>query len=376
MGRPATYGVGGTGSTPQATLTLGANVIGSASSFGKFGALTVPTYHEALESEVKNLTPFGAGSLLTGTYSPGGTFVEGQAAQLATDRDAVAIVAGSILTTVTGLLGTVDGTFDLDAYEAGRNSDPGIANVVDGVPYEILGVSLEGTYESGDLYTYGSNVAAHVLTIATGNPGTYDATNLSVGNVIQDVTFGVGQTGTGANLLATHTTYLSLEAGRNSKTAGAAQILTGYSVTIAGVATNGTAIAEAHTANQVLKSAGGNYNDDNLSVGNVRPVTFGLSQTGTLANLAATDSAYVSLEATRNSKTAGADQILTGYSVTIAGIVTSGTFNEAVRNTDPGVENVIDGITYKILGVSLEGELIVGSGIVNIAIESASILVE
>ena len=143
-----------------------------------------------------------------------------------------------------------------------------------------------------------------------------------------------------------------------------------------GVTTNGTATAEAHTANQVLKSAGGNYNDDNLSVGNVRPVTFGLSQTGTLANLAATDAAYVSLEATRNSKTAGAAQILTGYSVTIAGIATSGTFNEAVRNTDPGVENVIDGITYKILGASLEGELIVGSGIVNIAIESASILVE
>ena len=53
-------------------------------------------------------------------------------------------------------------------------------------------------------------------------------------------------------------------------------------------------------ANQVLKSAGGNYNDDNLSVGNVRPVAFGLSQTGTLANLAATDAAFLALEGTRN----------------------------------------------------------------------------
>ena len=61
--------------------------------------------------------------------------------------------------------------------------------------------------------------------------------------------------------------------------------------------TGGSAF-EAHTANQVLKSAGGNYNDDNLSVGNVRPVAFGLSQTGDLSNLVATDAAYAALEAT------------------------------------------------------------------------------
>jgi head-tail adaptor len=56
------------------------------------------------------------------------------------------------------------------------------------------------------------------------------------------------------------------------------------------------------SSDKVLKSntTPGNYNDDNLSVGNIRPVAFGLSQTGTLANLAASDAAYVSLEATRN----------------------------------------------------------------------------
>lgn len=68
----------------------------------------------------------------------------------------------------------------------------------------------------------------------------------------------------------------------------------------------GTATGETHTADQVLKSAGGNYNDDNLSVGNIRPVAFGLSQTGTLANLAPTDMAFLTLEAERNTDMAEA----------------------------------------------------------------------
>lgn len=57
------------------------------------------------------------------------------------------------------------------------------------------------------------------------------------------------------------------------------------------------------SSDKILKSNStpGNYNDDNLSVGNVRPVAFGLSQTGDLSNLAATDTAYDTLETTRNS---------------------------------------------------------------------------
>lgn len=90
----------------------------------------------------------------------------------------------------------------------------------------------------------------------------------------------------------------------------------------------GIAPEESHTANQVLKSAGGNYNDDNLSVGNVRPVAFGLSQVGTLGNLAATDAAYVTLEQS--------------------------------RNADPGEGNVLDGVTYLIRGASYEGSAIAG----------------
>jgi collagen type VII alpha len=43
------------------------------------------TYHVATTGEVKDGVTFGAGSAETGTYSPGGTFAEGQADQLATD---------------------------------------------------------------------------------------------------------------------------------------------------------------------------------------------------------------------------------------------------------------------------------------------------
>lgn len=45
---------------------------------------------------------------------------------------------------------------------------------------------------------------------------------------------------------------------------------------------------------------------------------------------------------------------------TAAGV--SGTFNEADRNTDPGEENVEDGVTYKILNVSKEGTLVASGG--------------
>lgn len=103
-------------------------------------------------------------------------------------------------------------------------------------------------------------------------------------------------------LSAAYADYLTLEATRNDAPAGFAgsKVLTGYAPKIKGTTYTGSATEETHTANQVLKSAGGNYNDDNLSAGNIRPVAFGLSQTGDLANLAATDAAYLALEATRN----------------------------------------------------------------------------
>ncbi len=85
------------------------------------------------------------------------------------------------------------------------------------------------------------------------------------------------------------------------------------------------------SSNKILKSnatgdGAGNYNDDNLAVGNVRPVAFGLGLTGDLTNLVATDAAYVALEDTRNSDngTVAADILLT-KSVKIRNVTTNGT---------------------------------------------------
>jgi hypothetical protein len=46
------------------------------------------------------------------------------------------------------------------------------------------------------------------------------------------------------------------------------------------------------------------------------------------------------------------------------GTALTGTFDEAARNTDPGEENVEDGVTYKILNVAKEGTMVGGGGAV------------
>jgi len=86
------------------------------------------------------------------------------------------------------------------------------------------------------------------------------------------------------------------------------------------------------SSNKILKSnatgdGAGSFNDDNLGVGNVRPVAFGVGLTGTLANLVATDAAYAALEAARNNKTAAAADIKVGKSVTIAAVTTDGAYS-------------------------------------------------
>jgi LysM repeat protein len=110
-------------------------------------------------------------------------------------------------------------------------------------------------------------------------------------------------------------------------------------------------------SNYIIKSAtpAGNYNDDNLTVGNVRPVAFGLSQTGTLANLDGTEAAYTALEATRNTDPGEANVVNTAGSYKIANVTKTPSFNESSRNTDPGESNVRSGTTYKILNVNKTG---------------------
>jgi hypothetical protein len=124
-------------------------------------------------------------------------------------------------------------------------------------------------------------------------------------------------------------------------------------------------------SNKILKSNAtpGNYNDDNLSVGNVRPVAFGLSQTGDLSNLVVTDGAFVTLENTRNG---GANQskIVQGQSITQKGIAYNGNSADLVatdtaflaleseRSTDPAtvdVSKIEDDTTIKLRNVNKTG---------------------
>jgi len=88
-------------------------------------------------------------------------------------------------------------------------------------------------------------------------PGNYDDDNLSVGNVVQDVAFGLSQTGTGDNVAATHTKYLSLETGRNNDNGTvAADIADGKSVKIRGTTTTGTSDKIYSTADEVARNNG------------------------------------------------------------------------------------------------------------------------
>lgn len=116
------------------------------------------------------------------------------------------------------------------------------------------------------------------------------------------------------------------------------------------------------SSNKILKSnatgdGAGNYDDDNLAVGNVRPVAFGLGLTGDLSNLIATDAAYVALEEARNNDngTVAAD-ILTGESVKIRNSTTNGSFDEAARNSFDGTAaDILTGKTVKIQNVPTAG---------------------
>jgi hypothetical protein len=264
--------------------------------------------------------------------------------------------------------------------------------------------------------------------------GTFDASNLAVGNVIQDVAFGVGLTGTGANLLATHTAYLSLEAGRNSTTAAAAQILTGYSVTIAGSTTNGSFDAALYTlisgvaaaadvrlgvarysgggngslvgvvdstgtlhaygtcsstqawdvdgiihtsgtaaTSGILTSGGGYYATGILSDANTYYANGTFSSAGAYnATGVIYGAGSYATEASRNSTTAAAGDIVTGHSVTIAGSTTDGTLDMSLYClvagiTWPALDEVDGGVNFgPVTGTEYEG-----TGVDATAVQSA-----
>ena len=135
-GGPAAYGVNGTGSTPAATLTAGSNVIHTAAAFGAGGSSITPAASTYAEGQSVQLGTDQAAVLSSAAYilsghsilSQAGMFdlaadeavasAAGAAIQLTADRVAVAAVAASIKTTVTGLLGTVNGTLNMALYTA------------------------------------------------------------------------------------------------------------------------------------------------------------------------------------------------------------------------------------------------------------------
>lgn len=164
---------------------------------------------------------------VTGTYDPMAAAVFPAAANVSTVETAYgptgAEYAGSLnlslYTLISGVVaaqyvlvghdnytGGDAGTFD----ESARNTDPGEANVIDGVAYKILNVAKEGTYAGGGGYTYGDNDPDFVLTTADG-AGNYvpiaDSDTVDGG-----VEYGVGEEGTGVNA-TTILAALGLEAG-------------------------------------------------------------------------------------------------------------------------------------------------------------------
>ena len=242
------YGIAGTGKTGTATLTAAGNVLTGTGTFGVGGTSVTPSYDGTLISgvaaagDVRKTVPRYSGGpdgTLTGCVDKNGNN-QGPSGILDADSDyeSSGTLDAEGAYNSSGII-DVDGTFHafgiFDAWagfyaygtlnsvgdysatgviygsgtyatEASRNVDPGEAYVLTGHDYTILGAAKTASY---------------------------NATNLSVGNVIQDVAFGVGLTGTGANLLATHTTYLAIEATRNDDNLTVAgEILTGKSVKI------------------------------------------------------------------------------------------------------------------------------------------------
>lgn len=118
----------------------------------------------------------------------------------------------------------------------------------------------------------------------------YDATNKAYASKKIRAVDIAGQTimSYGMPVFAGAANVATYEAGRNDKgTLTAEKLRTGVTVKILGETFNGSETPETHTANQVLKSAGGNWNDDNLGEGsenNVKAlIAYGLSQTGSFS---------------------------------------------------------------------------------------------
>jgi hypothetical protein len=110
-------------------------------------------------------------------------------------------------------------------------------------------------------------------------------------------------------------------------------------------------------------SGAGNYNDDNLSNANVRPVAYGLAATGDLSGLLATDAAYVTLENSRNENLTGvvAGDLYPGEQVKIRNITTTGAMDLPVLNSilnNDTLRGIFGNWDVTNLGVGSEGNVL------------------
>jgi len=266
------------------------------------------TYHEAAVGEVQDGVTFGALEALTGTYSPGGTYAEGQAAQLVTDKAEVngnvakiqlgeTVLTGSNTGTLVGIVdsggalhsyGTCDSSQSYSEFgiihDSGLPADTGTlisdgSFAANGIVYNdtyhaTTGLALNevkdtvawddgdgshiGNYApGGGGYTYGDENADYVLTTAAG-AGNYVAPGVAD---VRPISFGAGQTGTLANLVATDGAYTTLENSRNNDNGTVADDLdAGKSVkirntTITGAGVNATTVQAAVAGAAVVLTA-------------------------------------------------------------------------------------------------------------------------
>jgi hypothetical protein len=99
-------------------------------------------------------------------------------------------------TTASALTLSNSGAFVVLSYGGTTTQNGTLTNSTSAAQMAGLGFTLTPTNYVGGGYTYGSNTADYVLTTAVGNPGTYNATNLTNANVKSGVTFGVTGVGT------------------------------------------------------------------------------------------------------------------------------------------------------------------------------------
>jgi hypothetical protein len=162
-----------------------------------------------------------------------------------------------------------NGTFD-EAARNKFNTGTTVADLASGKSVKIQNVDQNGT--SDKVYSATDETTRNTVpdltkipTAATGGPATWKQLN-------------VDRDGT-MDLDAAKTAY------ENSRNSGAStgKIVSGQSIVQKGTTYNGTAAAEAHTANQVIHSAGGNFVDETVLAGNLKTgITAGLGVNGTV----------------------------------------------------------------------------------------------